>query len=346
MKKFELQVAATHTRPGDILSPEEATLPRRLFKYLSPRRGSTKNYFSSVLLILLTLAASAGSLRAGIVDVPNGSFESPETPFADPRMDGWQKAPEPVWYMGGGGFPWDQLMGQFLNATNGSPNHIDNMDGQQAAFLLALPQVAIFQDYNTIFGSNTTPTHEFNAKFEVGHSYRLTVGVLGGGGGMSNGATFQISLYYRDAASQMVTVASTLVTNTEALFPTNTHLIDFNVLLPTVRSTDAWVGQQIGIQLASAVGFELMGGYWDVDNVRLQAVREPILTGFGMTDGQFHFTLESAPGRFEILASANSALPSSDWTSIAAIVNRTGSVSFTDTNTGFGRRFYQARQSP
>jgi len=84
--------------------------------------------------------------------------------LADPRMDAWQKAPEPAWYMGGGGFPWDQLMGQFLNTTNGSPNHIDNMDGNQAAFLFALPDVLIFQDYNSISGTNTTPTRDFNMK--------------------------------------------------------------------------------------------------------------------------------------------------------------------------------------
>src|SRR4029077_12323228 len=93
--------------------------------------------------------------------VPNGSFESPETDFADPRLDAWQKAPEPAWYMGGGGFPWDQLMGQFLNTTNGSPNHIDNMEGGQGAFLFALPEVALFQDYSTVAGTNAVSGHQF-----------------------------------------------------------------------------------------------------------------------------------------------------------------------------------------
>jgi hypothetical protein len=278
--------------------------------------------------------------------VPNGSFESPETDFADPRMDGWQKVAEPPWYMGGGGFPWDQLMGQFLNASNGSPNHIDNMEGKQAAFLFALPQVAIFQDYNSVFGTNTAPTHDFNVKFQAGNSYNLTVGVLGGGGGMSNGATFQLSMYYRDAASNMVTVASTTITNSKTLFPTNTHFTDFNVPVPTVRPTDAWAGKNIGLQLASTVGFDLQGGYWDVDNVRLRVVRDPILTGFGMTNGQFQFTLQSPLGRFEILASTNVALPSSSWISLFKITNSTGSVSFTDTNTNLRSRFYQTRQSP
>src|SRR5262249_29870813 len=192
----------------------------------------------------------------------------PATDFAGPAMDGWRKAPQPIWY-NDPIFPWEQLMGQFLNTSNGALNHIDNMDGQQAAFLFALPQLAIFQDYNTISGTSATPSRQFNAQFEAGKSYTLTVGVLGGGGGMSNGVTFEISLYYRDVASNMVTIAATTTTNSEALFPTNTHFTDFQVRIPFVKATDAWAGKRIGIQLASTVGFDLLGGYWDVDNVRL-----------------------------------------------------------------------------
>jgi hypothetical protein len=132
-----------------------------------------------------------------------------------------------------------------------------------------LREVAIFQDYNSLSGADTTPTHDFNMKFEPGKSYALTVGALGGGGGMSNGVTFEISLYYRDAASNRVTVAATSITNTPALFPTNTHLTDFQVIVPAVKASDAWAGKNIGIQLESTVGFDLQGGYWDVDNVRL-----------------------------------------------------------------------------
>src|SRR5262249_30607344 len=158
---------------------------------------------------------------------------TPESLFASPEMESWQKAPQAVWY-NDPRFPWGQLMGQFVNTSNGSPDHIDNVDGKQAAYIFALPGVGIFQDYNSIGRTNATPTDEFGAKFEVGKSYTLTVGVLGGGGGMSNGATFQISLYYRDAASNQVMVAAAAITNSLGLFPTNTHLTDFQVMLPTV----------------------------------------------------------------------------------------------------------------
>src|SRR5262249_45486658 len=133
----------------------------------------------------------------------------------------------------------------------------------------ALPDVALFQDYNSIGGTNKESNHEFNAKFEVGKPYALTVGVLGGGGGMSNGATFEISLYYRDATSNIVTVAAMSITNSPDLFPTRTLFTDFQTLLPTVTSNDFWAGQNIGIKLASTTSFLLTGGYWDIDNVRL-----------------------------------------------------------------------------
>ena len=84
---------------------------------------------------------------------------------------------------------------------------IDNCDGTQAAFLFAFPDVAIFQDYDSIYGTNTTPSHAFNATFNVGSAYSLTVGVIGGVYGsppLFEGATLQLSLYYRDAASNMV----------------------------------------------------------------------------------------------------------------------------------------------
>ena len=278
---------------------------------------------------------------------PNGSFESPETDFAAPFMDAWEKAPAPPWYVDPTGmFPWEALMGQFLNTTNGSPDHIDNTDGPQAAYLFASPGVAIFQDYNTIGGAGSAPTHDFDAKFERGKSYVLTVGVLGGGGGMSNGATLEISLYYRDEANDKVMVAATPVTNTPGLFPTNTHLTDFAVHVPTVQGGEPWAGKQIGIQLASTVGFDKMAGFWDVDNVRLRVLEDPTLRDGSAASGLFQFTLQSAPGRYEVLAAGNPTLPPASWSSLGTLTNVTGSLLVTDPNADPGGRFYQVRPSP
>ena len=306
----------------------------------------------------IRLAATAGfDMMSGYWDVdnvrlvesvlPNPSFELPATDFADPALASWQKSAQPFWYSDPSGFfPWQALMGQFVNTPRGSSNYIDNIDGRQGSYLFALPGVAVFQDYTTIAGTNATPSYDFNAKFEPGKSYSLTVGVLGGSGGMSNGATFQISMYYRDAASNMVTVAATTITNSPGLFPTNTHLIDFSVRVPTVKTGDAWAGKNIGVQLAATAGFDMMAGYWDVDNVRLQEVRDPFLDGFAMVGGQFGFNLQSSPGQYEILSSTNIGLPSTNWTSLGAITNVSGTFPFSDTNTISAQRFYQARPTP
>ena len=146
----------------------------------------------------------------------------------------------------------------------------------------------------------------------------------------------------------MVAVASTTITNSKALFPTNTHLTVFQVRVPAVKSSDAWAGKNIGIQLASTIGLfdNLIGGYWDVDNVRLQVFRDPALTALSRTNGQFTLALGSDPGRFDILASTDITLATPNWTNLGTVTNYSGSVSFTDTNSSLPRRFYQARRAP
>jgi hypothetical protein len=284
---------------------------------------------------------------SSIIKAPDGSFESPVTPFVDTRIDGWQKAPKPAWFDESVNGPWDNLMGLFLNTPPSDPRHIDNCDGNQAAYLFASPQVAIFQDYDSTDWSHPAPTHAFNVTFQPGKSYTLTVGVIGGGGGMTNGATMQLSLYYRDSASNFVTVAATTITNTPANFPTTTHLVDYQVQVPGVRPTDAWAGQHIGVQLLSTVGFDAAGGYWDVDNVRLAEMVAPAFGTTGSSNGQFSFNVLSEPGvKFEIIASSALGAPLSGWTSLGTFTNTTGSSRFTDTSAAASARFYQARQLP
>jgi len=307
------------------------------------RHSFTALAVSALLLAFCSMAHAQG------IYVPNHSFESPETDFASPFMDSWEKAPEPFWYVDPTGmFPWFAVMGQFLNTTNGAPDHIDNVDGKQAAYLFAMADVAIFQDYISIGGMGTEPTHEFNLKYERGNAYDLTVGVLGGGGGMSNGVPFVLSFYYRDAASNRVTVASTTITNSQTLFPTNTHLTDFQVQVPAVRGDEPWAGKHVGVQFASGLTLldsTLFGGYWNIDNVRVRAVRNPVLKDFVVNASQeFQFTLSGEPGRYEVLSSTDVAAPLANWSSLGVFTNATGEVSITDTNSG--HRFYRARSAP
>lgn len=217
--------------------------------------------------------ATALPLCAQPIILPNFSFESPSAPnsypFVNISVDAWQKNPEPAYFQpafGNFGIPWVGTAGVFLD-VNPYQNHV----GNQVGYLLAAPQVALFQDYSS------SPTHDFNAIFEVGKAYNLTVGLFGKSS-LAPGSTLELSLYYRDNADNKVTVGSTTVTYNSALFPSATplNLIDFSVNVPTVQAGDAWAGQHIGIQLASTVPIEQTSfGNWDFDNVRLTAVPEP-----------------------------------------------------------------------
>jgi hypothetical protein len=297
------------------------------------------------------LTVCVGSLQAGPIVVPNSSFESPATFFATPNLDSWQKTPEPPDWNTNTSGPWENLIGVFKNTPPGSFDHIDNCHSNQAIWLFARTNAGFFQDYDSLDWNDLAPTHAFDAKFEVGKSYQLTIGLLvggmGSGGGILPGATVDLVLYYRDANSNRVTVAATTITNSLATFSNSTHLLDFSVTTATVRSTDAWAGKNIGILTLSTVTPELEGGYWDLDNVRLSSILAPTLLDPTRINDQFHFTLQSEPGlTLEILTSTNAALSAANWTSLGTVTNSTGMIPFIDTAPNFDQRFYQARQLP
>jgi hypothetical protein len=157
----------------------------------------------------------------------------------------------------------------FDNTPVGTTNHIDNADGGQVGFLFAAAGVGFNQD--------------LSATYQVGMSYDLTVGIIGGGGGMPVGQSFEISLYYRDGANAVVPINATPIVFNTVDFPTTTHLVDYSVQLG-VQAGDAWAGKNIGIELRATSGVGA-GDYWDVDNVRLTAVPEPgsvILLALGL----------------------------------------------------------------
>lgn len=293
-------------------------------------------------LALSTLFAGF-ALSAATVSVPNASFEGPVTPFADPRMDSWEDYPKPPWYDEVTNGPWDFLTGVFLNTDPSAPDHIDNMDGAQAAFLFAYPQVGIFQDYNSLDWAHPLPSHDFNALYQAGKAYQLTVGVIGAGGGMSNGVGLAAAVYYRDASSNMVIVAMTNVLNSPDVFPNRTHFIDISAMTPVVRASDPWANQNIGIAIFSTVGFELAGGYWDVDNVRLLEITPPRLS----TRKAGELTVEGEPDfEYEILASSSLDEPIDSWDVIGFVTTTGGTATFTDPSPVTRQRFYVARQVP
>jgi hypothetical protein len=217
--------------------------------------------FVAVALGIVILVANANSLRAGSIAIANASFELPETVFVDVNVDSWQTPPTPWWYDESGGYSWSQLTGVFPNPAPTEPDHIDNCDANQAAWLFAVPEVELFQD--------------LTATFEVGESYHLTVGIIGGGGNMKDDVPIEIRLYYRDAENEKVTVGVTTFT-----YDYDTgyvrHFNDIQLDIPQVRPTDPWAGKDIGVQLVSTLTLADLdpdtgraGGYWVLDNVRL-----------------------------------------------------------------------------
>jgi len=300
-------------------------------------------------IFLATLALVSSSIApalAASISIPNGSFESPFATFGvDPHIDSWQKTAQPPDYDPSGNYLWEQLTGVFQNTTNTSPDHIDNCDGNQAAWMFADPEVGLFQDYNTMDWNDSTPTHAFNAIFEPGKSYHLKLGLIGGGYGMLDGVTLQLSLYYRDALSNQVIVGAATIAYNSTIFTNRTHFIDFSADVPAVKASDPWAGKNIGIQILSTVDTNLQGGYWDLDNVRLTSIREPVLVNPAVTNRQFSFSVQSEPGyNVEILAATN--LPAASWTSLGTFSNVSGTVSFSQMTTNAPRRYYRARRLP
>jgi hypothetical protein len=295
----------------------------------------------------------ADNVRLGeAVYVPNYSFESPVVPesfpYATNELGEWEETPQPEDYNPTNNFdtPWSFLVGTFYNAPFPG-SYISNLVGVQAAFLSAYPALGIYQDFNSIAGTNTVPDHSLDATYQAGRAYTLTVGLTGSTDEpLTEGSTIQLSLYYRNGAGNMVTVAATTVTYSTNVFTNLALLTDCQVKIPGVRATDPWAGQNIGIQLLCTPSLAVAGGYWDADNVRLVDTAALNVVNPTVTNGQLQFTLKSEPGAsFQILGTTNLSLPVADWRRLGTVPNPTGNLSFTSPPSGSGQEFYTARQA-
>jgi hypothetical protein len=197
--------------------------------------------------------------------VPNFSFESPSTlPVGvSTAIDSWQKISKPAYFDEAAfGFQWVQTAGIFYD-NNPYANH----DGIQCAYMLSFPQVTLYQD----------TTSGFNANYALGQSYTFTLGVFGKSLNPNN--SLQLSLYYRDAGNNVVTIGTpTTITYNPATFPLTSplNLVDYSVSIPAVQAGDAWAGKNIGIMIQVSSS-DFTGGYWDMDNIRLTTVPEPAI---------------------------------------------------------------------
>ena len=262
--------------------------------------------------VMVPLQAATESLV-----VPNGSFELPATPFVSLLIDGWQRTPKPTWYVEDGGFLWNQLTGIFVNTAPGAADHLELLDGRQAAWLFAVPEAGLFQQIRNAAG--TAP-----AVYEAGRSYRITFDAVGGGGNMLEGVTLEAGFIRWDAGSNRVWVASTVVTNSPALFDPRTYLRTFSLTTPVLAPADPALGAVIGVQVVSTVSAEAQGGYWDVDRVRVEALTptQPELTHV-LEAGQLRLGWRSETGvRYRVRRSGDLR----GWTVVGEPVLGTGNA--------------------
>jgi hypothetical protein len=217
----------------------------------------------------IALVAGAAA-HAEVVTVANPSFEDPALPpgtLGNPFVTSWN-TPGPVLteFPPGSGFFVNTNTGNFINTAPGQPDHIDNVDGNQAAFIAALSG----NEFNQTLATN----------FQPGKSYTLTVGVAHNYGGGNPAfqpdptAKVTLSLFYTDATGRHV-LASRDVVNDALTGLSATHLIDFSAITPIVVANDPSIGHGIGIAMTTTSPVANSGGFFDLDNVRVTAVPEP-----------------------------------------------------------------------
>jgi len=242
-------------------------------------------FLAAPISVLATLAglATGGTAATVPIEIPNGSFELPSTVFVSTDIEAWQKSPEPPNHEPDG-FPWFQRAGIFKNTNPGRPDHIPNLDGNQALYLFAVPGVGVFQE-------GTAESGALPVSYQPGDVFSLTVGIIGGGGNMPEGARMRLELGYVETDGSRRPVARTEVVHSLTQFPTTTHLIDFTVRTAPVSASDPWAGRPLSLELMS-IGSEFIGGYWDLDNVRLTVTRG--------ADERFPISVAAVPAGMQI----------------------------------------------
>ena len=77
---------------------------------------------------------------------------------------------------------------------------------------------------------------------------------------MTNGASLAVNFYVQDATGNSVVIGSTNIVYDPARFTNQTHFVDVEMKVPTVKAGDSWAGHGIGVQLLSTVDPALARG--------------------------------------------------------------------------------------
>ena len=226
------------------------------------------------LLSTFAVLLFASRVFSQSVAVPDYDFSSPSAPTISPYttpstsagLGGWQVTPPPAYWTGAGATAdqWYDGTGVFYNSTSGA--YISNLSGSQCGYMLENAGLELSQT--------------LSSTYQVGKSYLLTVGIAGGSGyygDMPVGDAMQFGLFYMSGGSQTL-IGTTSVVN-QTTFPPGGYvnsLTDYTFAMPAVGPTDAWQGQNIGIALIQpGTSRPDLAPYWDIENVRLNAVPEP-----------------------------------------------------------------------
>jgi hypothetical protein len=202
------------------------------------------------------------------IPVANHSFENPPvTPaqVASPFVVDWATYGTTMMeYPPGSNIFVNASTGVFPNTDPGEVDHIDNLDGNQAAFLAA--------------ETGNEFTQALNASFEAGNSYSLTVAVGHSyGQPPATNAYVRLGLFYLDAGNERQLVTWTDVIDDAATGLSANHLADFSAPFSSFLAADhPAVGKPIHVLLTS---FGPEGGFFDLDDVRVTSVPEPASCG-------------------------------------------------------------------
>lgn len=204
---------------------------------------------------ITALAMMAGGVQAGVVDVPNASFETPAldlpTPYTTtaaellPWVGNWAAIYNAEKYAGafgeGGVTPSDGVNVGYLNPTSGNRPYL---------YQTLASTYAAGQDYTLTVAA---------AMYQnPGHAGQLLSIQLGYWAGAEDGTAGPTIVAERQIAS------SELTTGTMADFSARTGVLPAEA-----------IGKPIVVYIGRAAVSEL-GPQWDVDNVRLGSVPEPM----------------------------------------------------------------------
>lgn len=212
---------------------------------------------------LMMIVAFFGS-QASAASVTNGSFESPDTVFAEPGATDWTTTGDTA-----GVFQNLDADTEFPPGSGIIARRVTNAEGSQLAFIGA---------NDPLVGPGNEFSQLLTDVYLAGETYQLSVGV-----GISSvqppdtGSFLRLMLFYLDDLSVRQPVAEKLITNNAETALKN-NMLDYFTTVPIVVAPGApYANRQIGVLISAAGNSDLVGGSFNLDNVTV--VPEPATAG-------------------------------------------------------------------